>query len=478
MAAKVQHFLELSKFLEDKESVCRDFLSLLDVLRIGNTLEKLEMEKEKGVSSKDLLKCLLVFRLCGLSIYQSSLQDFGNMVDGGKNQFYRFLNRKNMDWRRLLLSVTKSVVRKIVKESEDASLSDWKYAIIDDSTLGKTGFTIEGVTKVYDHVSKQYVLGYKLNTLALTDGKTTLPIDFALHCEEHKDKMGGLTKKQKANRHKTKREEGDCTNARISEMTGKKTDVSIQMLRRAWKNGFRPEYLLIDKWYCNHSFISEVRKIGNGGIHVVTLLRDKRVKFVVNGKTKSAKMLCKEHETDLHQCRKYKCRYVRVDADWNGMPVRLFLVRYKHSTEWEVLLTTDMKLTFVKAFETYQQRWNIEVLFGECKRHLDLGGCQSTNLNAQLADCTLVFIGYSVIALRKRFSDYETWGALFRDIQRDLIQLTLIERLLPMIEQIIEVVAGLCDMPLIELMERLTTDDNTQAKILFLLKNYQQFKDQ
>ena len=142
MAAKVQHFLELSKFLEDKESVCRDFLSLLDVLRIGNTLEKLEMDKEKGVSSKDLLKCLLVFRLCRLRIYQSSLQDFGNMVDGGKNQFYRFLNRKNMDWRRLLLSVTKSVVRKIVKESEDASLSDWKYAIIDDSTLGKTGFTI------------------------------------------------------------------------------------------------------------------------------------------------------------------------------------------------------------------------------------------------------------------------------------------------------------------------------------------------
>jgi hypothetical protein len=57
-------------------------------------------------------------------------------------------------------------------------------------------------------------------------------------------------------------------------------------------------------------------------------------------------------------------------------------------------------------------------------------GCQSTDLDARIADCTLAFIGYSVISLRKRFSDYETFGDLFRDIRDGLLELTFIERLL------------------------------------------------
>lgn len=41
-----------------------------------------------------------------------------------------------------------------------------------------------------------------------------------------------------------------------------------------------------------------------------------------------------------------------------------------------------MKLNFVSAFELYQIRWNIEVLFFETKQHLELGRCQSTDLDA------------------------------------------------------------------------------------------------
>jgi hypothetical protein len=85
-----------------------------------------------------------------------------------------------------------------------------------------------------------------------------------------------------------------------------------------------------------------------------------------------------------------------------------------------------MKLIFVSAFELYQIRWNIEVLFYEAKKHLELGRCQSLDLNAQIADCTLAFIVYSVISQRKRFSDYETFGDLFRDIRDGMPELTFI----------------------------------------------------
>ena len=35
---------------------------------------------------------------------------------------------------------------------------------------------------------------------------------------------------------------------------------------------------------------------------------------------------------------------------------------YRHATDFEVIVTTDTKLSFIKAFETYQVRWGIEVI--------------------------------------------------------------------------------------------------------------------
>ena len=50
MNAKLSHFSELSNFLSEKSSVCNDFLSLLDRFKLGQSLRKLKMEKEKGAS--------------------------------------------------------------------------------------------------------------------------------------------------------------------------------------------------------------------------------------------------------------------------------------------------------------------------------------------------------------------------------------------------------------------------------------------
>ena len=38
-----------------------------------------------------------------------------------------------------------------------------------------------------------------------------------------------------------------------------------------------------------------------------------------------------------------------------------------------MLLTTDTSMNFVKAFELYERRWGIEVIFKECRGYLGLG---------------------------------------------------------------------------------------------------------
>ena len=216
-----------------------------------------------------------------------------------------------------------------------------------------------------------------------------------------------------------------------------------------------------------------------GLIHIVTLLKKKETNFTVNGRKISAKVLISMHERkgDFVSCRRYKSMYVRIRAEYDGIPMQLFIIRYGRSSKYEVMATTDMKLNFVSAFELYQIRWNIEVLFYEAKQHLELGRCQSLDLDAQIADSTLAFIAYSVISLRKRFSDYETFGDLFRDIRDGLLELTFIERLLPLIAVLLERIARLFDSTLDELFEKAIADPEARMDLECILRYNQDFKD-
>lgn len=476
MNAKLSHFSELSNFLSEKSTVCNDFLSLLDKFKLGQSLRKLKMEKEKGTSTLDLLKYLLIFRLFGQNIHQSLHHQFAPFIDGGRNQFYRFLTRPKMDWRRLLYRTAKSFFRIVKENSTDTSLE--KYFILDDTTIEKSGICMEGISRVFDHVAQKSVLGYKLLLLAITDTKSTLPLDFSLHAEEGKKKNFGLTKKQLKDRFTKERVKDDCMKKRADELLKDKPVVAIEMLRRAVKYGCIAKYLLVDKWFFGENFIKEVRSIKDGAIHIITLLRNKSTGFTVDGKRISANVLIQKQERiGFKTCRQYKSIYARIKAEYKGVPVQLFIIRYGRSSMYEVMVTTDMKMSFKDTFERYQIRWNIEVLFYECKQHLELGKCQSTDLNAQIADCSLAFIGYTVISLHKRFSDYETFGELFRDIKEGLLELTFIERLLPIIAELLGKIARLFDSTLDDLLERAMADEETRHDLECILRFNQDFKE-
>lgn len=476
MNAKLSHFSELSNFLSEKSTVCNDFLSLLDKFKLGQSLRKLKMEKEKGTSTLDLLKYLLIFRLFGQNIHQSLHHQFAPFIDGGKNQFYRFLTRPKMDWRRLLYRTAKSFFRIVKENSTDTSLE--KYFILDDTTIEKSGICMEGISRVFDHVAQKSVLGYKLLLLAITDTKSTLPLDFSLHAEAGKKKNFGLAKKQLKDRFTKERAKDDCMKKRADELLKDKPVVAIEMLRRAVKYGCIAKYLLVDKWFFGENFIKEVRSIKDGAIHIITLLRNKSTGFTVDGKRISANVLIQKQERiGFKTCRQYKSLYARIKAEYKGIPVQLFIIRYGRSSKYEVMVTTDMKMSFKDTFERYQIRWNIEVMFYECKQHLELGKCQSTDLNAQIADCSLAFIGYTVISLHKRFSDYETFGELFRDIKEGLLELTFIERLLPIIAELLWKIARLFDSTLDDLLERAMADEETRHDLECILRFNQDFKE-
>ena len=96
-------------------------------------------------------------------------------------------------------------------------------------------------------------------------------------------------------------------------------------------------------------------------------------------------LIARYERTASCYCRKYKCKYIQLNVKMGEQPVRIFIIKYGRSPHWKVLLTTDTSMNFVRAFELYERRWDIEVIFKECRGYLWTGKMSEPKL--QRSDC-------------------------------------------------------------------------------------------
>lgn len=174
--------------------------------------------------------------------------------------------RPVMDWRRLLLSMAGRFLAILRKENAERTDAHRCY-LLDATLLEKTGCHIEKISRVFNHVGGHCVLGFKLLLLALSDGTSTLPVDFSLHREKGKNKDFGLTGQERKRQFRFTRQGSNPDYVRAKECDRSKIDVAIEMLQRTWKHGIRAEYLLTDSWFACEKLIGAVRSIGKGAVH-------------------------------------------------------------------------------------------------------------------------------------------------------------------------------------------------------------------
>ena len=417
-------------------------MALFTRFGLGHLLCRMSLEKQAGIPAVQLILSLCLFRIAGESIHSICKKSYYDLLNTGHNCYYRMLRRATMDWRKLLLGMALRFLAILRKEHAETSSENMSY-IFDDTTLEKTGLGIEQISRVFDHVQGKCVIGFKLLVCAFFDGKSTIPIDMSLHCEKGKKKDFGLTAKQRKNRFTQKRKEENPDSIRFKESTESKLQVAVEMLKRAWAyKSLRAKYVLCDSWFTCEYFIREVLKLGKGALHLVGLAKMGNAKYSVYGKLHNALELIALYEDNpqyCHNCRRYKCHYIALRGKLGEQPVRIFLIRYGRNQRWNVLLSADLSMSFVRAFEVYQIRWNIEVLNKECKQYLGLGACAGRDFDEQIADCTLCFLTYITMVLEKRFSEYETMGELFSDMEEDLMALPLWKRVLACIQRLLEV---------------------------------------
>ena len=357
-------------------------------------------------------------------------------IKGQKDVYYRALANQKLNWRNILLLFVKRYLS--LETKFGTSNKGVKCLIFDDTDISKTGKKIEGVSTIFNHVSKTFIFGYKLLLAGYWNGCVFIPVDFSFHRENKNNniKKYGLTAKEFRKQKKTQRNSKSPVFNRFKELNSKKNEMIVQMYKRINQRKIAVDYILIDSWFTSMSIVSSFLKI-NKKVNIIGMYKYNS-KVVLENKTSTIKQLRKSN-TKLKRSRKHKFYYKEFTGKIDEITVKVFTIKKGKNGAWHTIISTDTKLRFVSMIEIYHIRWSIEVFFKEAKQLLGLGKNQSTNFDVQIAQTTITMIQYLLISLKFREQAYETIHGLFKDLKQDYIEHKLNERILIAIVEIIAV---------------------------------------
>jgi len=428
--------------------------------------------KQKGYSFQWIMTVLLSMPFIGATTINSMLNGFvRHRVEAGKDTFYRLKNRSQVCWR-LLLWLFASKFKKLANSKFKQDNQGLRCIVFDDTFLEKTGNRIEKVSRMFDHVTRRYLLGFKLLLMGYWDGVSFIPVDFSFHRERgrNKEKPFGLKKKELKKQFRKKREQGTCTYERACEVDEPKIDCAIKMFKRAMSLGFTTDYVLVDSWFTCEALINAVLGVKKHLTHLIGMYKIVKTKFICKGKALTHKqirlMLGKPK-----RCRKLKLYYLEVEVEYNGKPIKLFFSKKGINGKWKIFVCTNTRLSFIEMIEIYQIRWTIEVFFKESKQLLGLGKCQSNDFDAQIADATITMIQHILLTMRYRIENYVSMQGLFSEVAEEIVQERLDRRLWGLFIEILEIIESLFEgIDEDEIIKRVFNDENTRKRIALLLK--------
>ncbi len=437
-------------------------LKVIDIFKFSSLLKSFSHFKKQGYKFKEVLLILLVLPFVGIA--NINLMRDKNFK-AKKDVFYRLKNNPLIDWRSILwLFVIKFVNIVKANSSDNGNI---KCLVIDDSFLEKKGRFIEKISRMWDHVSKRHLLGFKLNVMGFWDGVSFIPIDFALHREKgtNKKKPHGLSRKESKKQFSKKRGKDVASHERVKEADQTKIETGIKMFKRAVKRGLQFDYLLMDSWYTCNEFIKSVRSVKNQTIHLIGMYKIAKTKFTYNDKPYTHSQL-RNLLGKPKRNRKTGYYYLEAVVLLKGEPVKLFFSKKGKNGKWKTFLTTNTNLSFIKMLEIYAIRWSIEVFFKEGKQLLSLGKEQANDFDSQIASTTLVMMQYILISTRFRFDNYESKGELFRQAKVEIFRENLSDRLWGLLLEILNMIIEIFENEdADELIEKMFNDEKVYQKI-------------
>ena len=463
---------EISEFFKEKrrDTTISTFTRMIDNLRVSSKMLggiKRDNCKFTNLQIFQLLLLMPVFAVSGLSHYAKS--GLGRMFGGKKDLLYSFMAQDNINWRSIIYRIVIAMIAKITIRQDFRKSHLPAVLIADDTDLPKSGLRMEMIGRIFSHVHQKCILGYKALVMCWSDGRTQFAVDMSLNGEKGKieGKEQGLTAKERNNRYTRKRETDSYTAKRTDEYFKSKGEKLIDMVKRAIKAGIPFEYLLVDSWFTNTGLVDFVCHC-HKKFHLIGMAKMGKTKYKTNqwGELTSKALINKLVATkERKYSRKLRCYYATVEVALGGRNVKLFFCKRGKREAWKILLTTDTKLDFFRAYEIYAMRRSIEVFFSDAKRLLGPADCSARDFSSQIAHVSLVMIRYNIFAMIKRIFDYETIGALFSEMYMGVHEITVVEKIWTIIIEVVAIVAEISGADEESLIVQIIADNRKLAAL-------------
>lgn len=192
---------EFQRFIDsdNKTGLClEDTLRFFDIQRIFGQFESVKQSGIRVVMIMTNLLVMLFYRSRNIHSYFS--RQFVKLTerDGSKNPYYDLLGNEYINWRAILYLFARRYLNLAGRIA--AYNGKIRALIFDDSPLEKSGKKIEAVSKMHDHVTGRFILGYKILVCGYWNGDNFIPVDFSLHRERGNDLDKARGKRNRARR--------------------------------------------------------------------------------------------------------------------------------------------------------------------------------------------------------------------------------------------------------------------------------------
>ena len=411
-----------------------EFKAFLKTVSLREALARYCKNKLQGVAVFDIFCTLftLVFRQRNFWRLTVSGKDIPSF---GRDTVYRFLNSSFHNWRSFLSRIALKSIDFLVPLT---SRKERKIFVVDDSLYDKNrSKKLELLSIVYDHVEKRFVRGFRMLTLAFTDGISLIPLDFSLLGS--KKILCGANPDIDGRSHGAKRRyEAVC----------EAPEVLLSMIDRH-RNIIKDEsYIVFDSWF---SFPSLIQALTGRKLHVTCRLKKNDTRYLFRRKCKDSLVTLEQLYTKLSRIpRPVRERQRKGNADVVGslcvvvpstdeeekaISIKIVFLenkRSKNPQEWLAILTTDLELSEEQVVQMYAKRWKIEEFFKVAKSLLQLEReFQGRSYDMLIGHATLVCVRYIFFELeRRRTLDVRTCGELFYYCCDELPDLKLREAVL------------------------------------------------
>jgi hypothetical protein len=375
-------------------------------------LSQCGFDKRNGAKPTDLLRDLIALAFIDTPLYLLT-------GDGrpDRSVYYEFLAKGEHNWTKFIYLIARPLIRFF---SQLTNADQKKVLIVDDSAIKRNrSKAVDFLARHYDHCEKVYYKGFRLLTLAWSDGHSLVPLEFELLTNADPEKRVGPDPEYNPDH---------AIAQRITNSTRKATQLFVEMVKQTLSKRIKADYLVMDSWFAHAKILFELSPL----IPVVCVVKkSSKQLYKLGGRIFTAKQLYhhavvgRKHFT-THDWGRLQCQKVHM---LNGPAVKLlFITDTEHRGNWTVIASTDMNLSADEIAQIYAKRWHIEEFFKNTKQHLGMQKeCESRKFTTLIAHMSIVMIRYMMLEYANRQQkDEKTIPGIFRAHKEELQALAVL----------------------------------------------------